>query len=221
MHAQYSLFQQGYNLLDEIDPYMKKLAAEVSETSSPTGRRVSYSPGPSVSAGIGLVLIWTIDERLLRNASLKCLFLGWYHVTGWTFDTISGAFCLRIVQDSNLPTQLSITRVHCGRLCLCSSTESMLHHKTLTWAGHWSPSWCLSGLREADCHNFHLQSVVSLGGMRLFYRNTELVFSFLHFQLDQLVIDSAMEKREMEHKHATIQQRVSSYMCFDPPTMDR
>lgn len=29
-------------------------------------------------------------------------------------------------------------------------------------------------------------------------------------QLDQLVIDSAMEKREMEHKHATIQQRVSS-----------
>lgn len=30
-------------------------------------------------------------------------------------------------------------------------------------------------------------------------------------KLDQLVIDSAMEKREMEHKHATIQQRVSSY----------
>ncbi|XP_024915254.1 arf-GAP with coiled-coil, ANK repeat and PH domain-containing protein 3 isoform X4 [Cynoglossus semilaevis] len=29
MHAQYSLFQQGYNLLDEIDPYMKKLAAEL------------------------------------------------------------------------------------------------------------------------------------------------------------------------------------------------
>ncbi|KAG8434343.1 hypothetical protein GDO86_012646 [Hymenochirus boettgeri] len=28
-------------------------------------------------------------------------------------------------------------------------------------------------------------------------------------QLDQLVIDSAVEKREMEHKHATIQQRVS------------
>lgn len=38
MHAQYSLFQQGYNLLDEIDPYMKKLAAEVSEASpSPLG----------------------------------------------------------------------------------------------------------------------------------------------------------------------------------------
>lgn len=31
MHAQHSLFQQGYNLLDELDPYMKKLAAEVSE----------------------------------------------------------------------------------------------------------------------------------------------------------------------------------------------
>uniref|UniRef100_UPI0037E87863 arf-GAP with coiled-coil, ANK repeat and PH domain-containing protein 3 n=1 Tax=Semicossyphus pulcher TaxID=241346 RepID=UPI0037E87863 len=31
MHAQYSLFQQGYNLLDEIDPYMKKLAAELDQ----------------------------------------------------------------------------------------------------------------------------------------------------------------------------------------------
>uniref|UniRef100_A0A8C4SBV0 Arf-GAP with coiled-coil, ANK repeat and PH domain-containing protein n=1 Tax=Erpetoichthys calabaricus TaxID=27687 RepID=A0A8C4SBV0_ERPCA len=29
MHAQYTFFQQGYNLLDEIDPYLKKLAAEV------------------------------------------------------------------------------------------------------------------------------------------------------------------------------------------------
>uniref|UniRef100_A0AAR2K018 Arf-GAP with coiled-coil, ANK repeat and PH domain-containing protein n=1 Tax=Pygocentrus nattereri TaxID=42514 RepID=A0AAR2K018_PYGNA len=31
MHAQYSLFQQGYHLLDEIDPYMKKLAAELDQ----------------------------------------------------------------------------------------------------------------------------------------------------------------------------------------------
>ncbi|XP_030632055.1 arf-GAP with coiled-coil, ANK repeat and PH domain-containing protein 3b [Chanos chanos] len=31
MHAQYTLFQQGYNLLDEIDPYMKKLAAELDQ----------------------------------------------------------------------------------------------------------------------------------------------------------------------------------------------
>uniref|UniRef100_A0A3Q3IFU1 Arf-GAP with coiled-coil, ANK repeat and PH domain-containing protein n=1 Tax=Monopterus albus TaxID=43700 RepID=A0A3Q3IFU1_MONAL len=31
MHAQYSLFQQGYNLLGEIDPYMKKLATELDQ----------------------------------------------------------------------------------------------------------------------------------------------------------------------------------------------
>ncbi|KAI5096056.1 arf-GAP with coiled-coil, ANK repeat and PH domain-containing protein 3 [Silurus meridionalis] len=31
MHAQYSLFQQGFNLLNEIDPYMKKLAAELDQ----------------------------------------------------------------------------------------------------------------------------------------------------------------------------------------------
>lgn len=30
MRAQYTLFQQGYNILDEIDPYMKRLAAQVS-----------------------------------------------------------------------------------------------------------------------------------------------------------------------------------------------
>lgn len=30
-------------------------------------------------------------------------------------------------------------------------------------------------------------------------------------QLDQLVIDSAVEKREMERKHAAIQQRVRPY----------
>lgn len=37
--------------------------------------------------------------------------------------------------------------------------------------------------------------------------NWRLLF-FCSLQLDQLVIDSAMEKREMEHKHALIQQRV-------------
>lgn len=30
MHAQYSFFQQGYSLLHQLDPYMKKLATEVS-----------------------------------------------------------------------------------------------------------------------------------------------------------------------------------------------
>lgn len=29
MRAQYTLFQQGFNILDEIDPYMKRLAAQV------------------------------------------------------------------------------------------------------------------------------------------------------------------------------------------------
>lgn len=49
---------------------------------------------------------------------------------------------------------------------------------------------------------------------RFFIRTLNIFFWFADFQLDQLVIDSAMEKREMEHKHATIQQRVSSYICF-------
>lgn len=40
MHAQYSFFQQGYSLLHQLDPYMKKLAAEVS-----LGGRVGPGPG--------------------------------------------------------------------------------------------------------------------------------------------------------------------------------
>ncbi|CAB1330020.1 unnamed protein product [Coregonus sp. 'balchen'] len=59
MHAQYSLFQQGYNLLDEIDPYMKKLAAEVSITTTHT--ILMLAPKPWVLIGIGLVLIENID----------------------------------------------------------------------------------------------------------------------------------------------------------------
>lgn len=34
MHAQYTFFQQGYSLLHELDPYMKKLATEVSDRES-------------------------------------------------------------------------------------------------------------------------------------------------------------------------------------------
>lgn len=56
---------------------------------------------------------------------------------------------------------------------------------------------------------------VTLHGMHRFLSERWTFFGgFSDFQLDQLVIDSAMEKREMEHKHATIQQRVSSYICF-------
>lgn len=36
MRAQYTLFQQGFNILDEIDPYMKKLAAQVTQNKHTT-----------------------------------------------------------------------------------------------------------------------------------------------------------------------------------------
>ncbi|PIO30956.1 hypothetical protein AB205_0111290, partial [Aquarana catesbeiana] len=31
MHAQYTFFQQGYTLLNELNPYMKKLASELDQ----------------------------------------------------------------------------------------------------------------------------------------------------------------------------------------------
>lgn len=91
MRAQYTLFQQGYNILDEIDPYMKKLAAQV---------RAKLD-------GFSCVL-WKMPELASRTLLLFC-----------------------------------------------------------------------------------------------------------SLQLDQLVIDSAVEKREMEHKHALIQQRVRELLSAD------
>ncbi|KAK1803452.1 hypothetical protein P4O66_020878 [Electrophorus voltai] len=96
MNAQYTLFQKGYHLLDEIDPYMKKLAAEVSD-----------------------------------------------------IPTLRGEFAITY-------------------------------------------RWQLWPVRTQDvCQDHRINCKV--------------------LQLDQLVIDSAMEKREMEHKHATIQQRDFAY----------
>lgn len=46
MHAQYSFFQQGYSLLHQLDPYMKKLAAEVSGGQGGAGSWVQRVPLP-------------------------------------------------------------------------------------------------------------------------------------------------------------------------------
>lgn len=44
MHAQCGFFQQGYTLLQQLQPYMKKLASEVSRTG--VGRRVGWHLTP-------------------------------------------------------------------------------------------------------------------------------------------------------------------------------
>lgn len=66
MHAQYSLFQQGYNLLDEIDPYMKKLAAEVSRSFF-----FFISMKPELHQLSCMTSTWTIDQRWLCNLPIK------------------------------------------------------------------------------------------------------------------------------------------------------
>uniref|UniRef100_A0A672SPU3 Arf-GAP with coiled-coil, ANK repeat and PH domain-containing protein n=1 Tax=Sinocyclocheilus grahami TaxID=75366 RepID=A0A672SPU3_SINGR len=57
MQAQYSLFQQGFNILDEVDPYMKKLAAEVRYTHI-CFSRISSSLTPFVSS-CAYSCLWT------------------------------------------------------------------------------------------------------------------------------------------------------------------
>lgn len=43
MHAQYGFFQQGYTLLQQLQPYMKKLASEVSRTVGWAGGWAPYT----------------------------------------------------------------------------------------------------------------------------------------------------------------------------------
>uniref|UniRef100_A0A8C7VND9 Arf-GAP with coiled-coil, ANK repeat and PH domain-containing protein n=1 Tax=Oncorhynchus mykiss TaxID=8022 RepID=A0A8C7VND9_ONCMY len=61
MHAQYSLFQQGYNLLDEIDPYMKKLAAEVSITITLTALIQNHGQPTDFSYDDSKVELFNVD----------------------------------------------------------------------------------------------------------------------------------------------------------------
>lgn len=53
MHAQYSFFQQGYSLLHQLDPYMKKLAAEVSLGEGREGRGEEGRGRNGPSRGLG------------------------------------------------------------------------------------------------------------------------------------------------------------------------
>lgn len=99
--------------------------------------------------------------------------------------------------------------------------ESMLRYVTLTQCAigacvcKWNMSHSASVNRSDSPVPLLYTACYVYTGCTVFYQNAELFFFwFSDFQLDQLVIDSAMEKREMEHKHATIQQRVSSYICF-------
>lgn len=94
---------------------------------------------------------------------------------------------------------------------LCN-TDPMCHWSLCLQVEHVTLSLCESLWQS--CYST-IYCVLRYTGCTVFYQNAEHLFlGFSDFQLDQLVIDSAMEKREMEHKHATIQQRVSSYICF-------
>lgn len=78
---------------------------------------------------------------------------------------------------------------------------------------HWAPICHIRTALSLFTYSFHWTYRV------WFWQTDSACFLFscaewTDVQLDQLVIDSAMEKREMEHKHATIQQRVSrSSLC--------
>uniref|UniRef100_A0A8V5HC17 Arf-GAP with coiled-coil, ANK repeat and PH domain-containing protein n=1 Tax=Melopsittacus undulatus TaxID=13146 RepID=A0A8V5HC17_MELUD len=68
MHAQYTFFQQGYSLLHELDPYMKKLSAVVLESQSFCLQDFSYDDSKvefNVDAPNGVVM----EGYLFKRAS--------------------------------------------------------------------------------------------------------------------------------------------------------
>ncbi|KAM8955963.1 arf-GAP with coiled-coil, ANK repeat and PH domain-containing protein 3 [Lycaon pictus] len=66
MHAQYSFFQQGYSLLHQLDPYMKKLAAELDQ----------------------LVIDSAVEKRDMerKHAAIQQRGLGSYHPQDFSYD---------------------------------------------------------------------------------------------------------------------------------------
>lgn len=140
MFAQYSLFQQGYNLLDELDPYMKKLAAEVSRvSSSPLNTRstswaLSFSLITLISCRISSVLFLTIDKSQLRYLSVR------FPRNDWNLVTHCTTFIYRLLKasPSAWTRACSITAVWCTLLMsqqvcdLSRRTALMLHCQILT-----------------------------------------------------------------------------------------
>lgn len=150
MKAQYTLFQQGFNILDEIDPYMKKLAAQVQYDETVNTKH-------------------TQTHKLLERTMMFSL--AWKGL--WDISVSS-----------------------------LGSSER-----------HWNVLFYLWNF-VANCETIHNQISFflkgKLGNQHLWGKILEYLDPplFRCVQLDQLVIDSAVEKREMEHKHALIQQRV-------------
>lgn len=70
MHAQYTLFQQGYNLMDEINPYMKKLAAEVSSTMFVSGPKFLPKPNKCRILVCSVCLL-QLDQLVIDSAMEK------------------------------------------------------------------------------------------------------------------------------------------------------
>lgn len=73
MHAQHSFFQQGYSLLHQLDPYMKKLAAEVSLRGGPgpktqvPGRVVTSLPDAAPLQLDQLVIDSAVEKREMER----------------------------------------------------------------------------------------------------------------------------------------------------------
>lgn len=198
MRAQYTLFQQGFHILDEIDPYMKKLATQVRIDSNIQKLHTQC-----------VVRAQTKESNMCTNTSTSHFKQNFISISprcpGFFSQSVIGS---NVNPHHPLPQIVIflVTERHSGLL-----HTDVVHFLFVDLIAYWSNNQSKRRANKYLCVCIALAPSVSVcfsDSAPTFTLPASLTLLLCPVQLDQLVIDSAVEKREMEHKHALIQQRV-------------
>ncbi|KAK7905133.1 hypothetical protein WMY93_017740 [Mugilogobius chulae] len=210
MNAQYSLFQQGYNLLDEIDPYMKKLAAREMEHKHATIQQRDFSYEDSkvefnVDAPNGVVM----EGYLFKRASnaFKTWNRRWFSIQN-----------SQLVYQKKLKDSLTVV-VEDLRLCSVKPCEDLERRFCFEVVSPFKS--CMLQAESEKHRQAWIQAVQA--SIASAYRESPDTYYIEH--LDRTAspstssIDSASEPRERSVRGETILQRILSLpgneLCCD------
>ncbi|KAI7795531.1 arf-GAP with coiled-coil [Triplophysa rosa] len=206
MQAQYTLFQQGFNLLEEIDPYMKKLAAELDQLvidSAMEKRDMEHKHA-------------TIQQRILFDQTQRSVKQQLHNFvkedvrrfkdTKKQFDKVREDMEIAQVKNAQAPRNKPHEVEEASSTLIM--TRKCFRHLALDYVLQINVLQAKKKFEILDSMLSFMQAQYTLfqQGFNLL-EEIDPYMKKLAAELDQLVIDSAMEKRDMEHKHATIQQR--------------
>ncbi|KAM9855815.1 arf-GAP with coiled-coil, ANK repeat and PH domain-containing protein 3-like isoform 1-T1 [Aulostomus maculatus] len=216
MHAQYSLFQQGYNLLDEIDPYMKKLAAELDQLviDSAMEKREMEHKHATIQQRVSVCDFSYDDSKVEFNVDAP----NGVVMEGYLFKRASNAFKTwnrrwfsiqnsQLVYQKKLKDSLTVV-VEDLRLCSVKPCEDIERRFCFEVV---SPS--KSCMLQAESEKLRLAWIQAVqASIASAYRESPDTFYIEH--LDRTAspstssIDSASEPRERSSRGETILQRI-------------